>query len=68
MAAIGRKKRSGKGQQVPESAKAMAGHQLDRLADSSASSKEVGRRKKRLLEGPEELREIRERKRRSSTD
>jgi metal-responsive CopG/Arc/MetJ family transcriptional regulator len=36
----------------------LAGKQLDCLADTSASSDEQGRRKKRLLKGPEEFREI----------
>ncbi len=44
---------------VRSSAKQMAGEQIDRLEDASASGEEKGRRKQRLLEGPEEFHEIR---------
>jgi hypothetical protein len=42
-----------------ESASAMAGRAIDRLADTAASAKEQAIRKKRLLYGPKEFREIR---------
>ena len=60
MAAVSRKK---SGRKARKTAKVMAGDQLDLLQDRSASSKEIGRRKKRLLEGPEEFRAIRKRNR-----
>jgi hypothetical protein len=40
-------------------ADAMAGKQLDQLADQSASAEEQASRKGRLLKGPEEFREAR---------
>jgi len=43
-----------------ETSDRMAGTQLDRLADKSVSSGENASRKRRLLKGPEEFREIRE--------
>jgi hypothetical protein len=40
-------------------ANAMAANQLDRLADPSATAEEQATRKRRLLGGPEEFREVR---------
>jgi hypothetical protein len=40
-------------------ANAMAANQLDKLADPSASAEEQASRKRRLLTGPEEFREVR---------
>jgi hypothetical protein len=40
-------------------AQEIAGKQLDRLADQSASSEEQASRKRRLLKGPEEFRGLR---------
>ena len=37
----------------------MAGEQIDKLADSSATDEERDRRKRRLLKGPGEFRELR---------
>ena len=37
----------------------MAGHQIDKLADSSATDDERQQRKRRLLKGPKEFRDIR---------
>jgi hypothetical protein len=37
----------------------MAGEQIDKLADTSATDEERHRRKRRLLKGPGEFREIR---------
>jgi hypothetical protein len=37
----------------------MAGQELDRLGDSSASDEERRRRKRRLIKGPKEFRDIR---------
>src|SRR4051794_24917295 len=42
-----------------EKANAMAASELDRLADVSAPADEQARRKRRLLKGPEEFRNIR---------
>ena len=41
-------------------ARALAGKELDRLGDASATVEERQRRKRRLLKGPQEFREIRE--------
>src|SRR5262249_50022793 len=40
-------------------ARAMAGRQIDRLSDPSATEEERQRRKRRLLKGPKEFRDIR---------
>jgi hypothetical protein len=40
-------------------ASAMAGQQIDKLADSSVTDEERQRRKRRLLKGPTEFRDIR---------
>jgi Arc/MetJ-type ribon-helix-helix transcriptional regulator len=40
-------------------AQEMAGEQLDQLADQSATTAEQASRKRRLLKGPEEFREVR---------
>jgi len=48
-----------KRQKSYETATRMAGDQIDRLEDSSASSEEKVSRKKRLLKGPEEFRSAR---------
>jgi hypothetical protein len=37
----------------------MAGHQLDKLGDASATAEERKTRKQRLLKGPSEFRDIR---------
>jgi hypothetical protein len=37
----------------------MAGQQIDKLADSSATNEERQQRKRRLLKGPKEFRDIR---------
>src|SRR5262249_23088157 len=42
-----------------EKARAMAGQELDRLSDPSATEQERQRRKRRLLKGAEEVREVR---------
>ena len=42
-----------------ETASAMAGNQLDELADASASAEERATRKRRLLKGPEEFQSVR---------
>jgi len=44
-------------------AREMAGQALDRLIDSSASDEERHSRKRRLLKGPKEFRDIRDKKR-----
>jgi hypothetical protein len=38
----------------------MAGHEIDRLSDQSVAPEERARRKRRLLKGPRELRELRD--------
>jgi hypothetical protein len=40
-------------------ARAMAGRQIDRLSDPSATEEERQRRKRRLLKGPKEFRDLR---------
>jgi hypothetical protein len=40
-------------------ARAMAGQQIDRQSDPSATEEERQRRKRRLLKGPEEFRDVR---------
>ena len=40
-------------------AQAMAGQEIDRLSDPSATEKERQRRKRRLLKGPQEFRDVR---------
>ena len=42
-----------------EKARAMAGQEIDRLNDPSATEEEWQRRKRRLLKGPKEFRDIR---------
>jgi hypothetical protein len=42
-----------------ESASAMAGRAIDRLADTAAPAKEQASRRKRLLHGPKEFRKMR---------
>jgi hypothetical protein len=37
----------------------MAGREIDRLADQAATSEEQARRKRRLIKGPREFREMR---------
>lgn len=41
-----------------------AGKQIDRLSDQSASAKDQAKRKRRLLKGPEEFRDMRDKPRR----
>lgn len=48
-----------KGTGRKKSANELAGIRIDRFEDASATRVEKARRKKRLLEGPEEFREIR---------
>jgi hypothetical protein len=50
---------SRKGTGRKKSANEMAGIRIDRFEDASATRAEKARRKKRLLEGPEEFRKIR---------
>jgi hypothetical protein len=40
-------------------ARAMAGQEMDRLSDASATEDERQRRKRRLLKGPKEFRDVR---------
>jgi hypothetical protein len=40
-------------------ARAMAGREIDRLSDPSATDEERQRRKRRLLKGPKEFRDVR---------
>jgi hypothetical protein len=40
-------------------ARAMAGQEIDRLSDPSATEEERQRRKRRLLKGPKEFRDVR---------
>jgi hypothetical protein len=40
-------------------ARAMAGQEIDRLSDPSATKEERQRRKRRLLKGPKEFRDVR---------
>jgi hypothetical protein len=40
----------------------MAGEQIDRLADEAATSEEQASRKRRLLKGPQEFRDMRSRR------
>jgi hypothetical protein len=40
-------------------ARAMAGREIDRLSDPSATKDERQRRKRRLLKGPKEFRDVR---------
>src|SRR5262245_22080750 len=42
-----------------EKARTMAGQEIDRLSDPSATEEERQRRKRRLLKGPEEFRDVR---------
>jgi hypothetical protein len=42
-----------------EKAQAMAGQEIDRLSDPSATEEERQRRKRRLLKGPKEFRDVR---------
>ena len=42
-----------------EKARAMAGQEIDRLSDPSATEQERQRRKRRLLKGPKEFRDVR---------
>jgi len=42
-----------------EKARAMAGQEIDRLSDRSATEEERQRRKRRLLKGPKEFRDVR---------
>ena len=42
-----------------EKARAMAGQEIDRLIDPSATEEERQRRKRRLLKGPKEFRDVR---------
>ena len=42
-----------------EKARAMAGQEIDRLSDPSATEEERQRRKRRLLKGPKEFRDVR---------
>jgi Arc/MetJ-type ribon-helix-helix transcriptional regulator len=42
-----------------KSASDMAGHEIDKLADGGASDEEQASRKRRLLKGPKEFREMR---------
>jgi ribosomal protein S27E len=42
-----------------EKAQAMAGREIDRLSDPSATEEEQQRRKGRLLKGPKEFRDVR---------
>ena len=42
-----------------EKARAMAGQEIDRLSDPSATDEERQRRKRRLLKGPKEFRDVR---------
>ena len=44
-------------------AQAMAGQEIDRLSDPSATEEERQRRKRRLLKGPKELRDVRSNRR-----
>src|SRR5215470_4614077 len=41
-------------------ARAMAGREIDRLSDPSATEEERQRRKRRLLKGPKEFRDVRD--------
>jgi hypothetical protein len=40
----------------------MAGHAVDRLSDASATDEERQTRKRRLLKGPKEFRDIRDKR------
>ena len=55
----GPRKTSSKKTGRKKSANELAGIRIDRLEDASATRAEKARRKKRLLEGPEEFRKIR---------
>jgi len=48
-------------QKATRKASEMAGHQIDRLGDPSATSEERESRKQRLLKGPKEFRDLRAR-------
>jgi hypothetical protein len=48
------------GKRSASKARTIAAKEIDRLADQSAPVKEQQRRKRRLLKGPEEFRELRE--------
>jgi hypothetical protein len=59
---------AGKGRRSVEDtagASAMAGHAIDSLADASADGEEQALRKKRLLQGPAEFREMRSKERKA---
>jgi hypothetical protein len=46
-------------QQTAAKAKKLAAEQIDRMGDSAAPAEEQANRKRRLLKGPEEFREVR---------
>jgi hypothetical protein len=56
-------KQTGAGPKRAAKAQEMAGQALDRLIDPSASDDERHSRKRRLLKGPKEFRDIRDKKR-----
>src|SRR5262249_54266403 len=55
----GRAHRAGVRTDRAEKARAMAGQEIDRLSDPSATEEERQRRKRRLLKGPKEFRDVR---------
>ena len=55
----GAKKIAAPSQQTRAKAKKFAAEQIDRMGDSAAPAEEQASRKRRLLKGPEEFREVR---------
>jgi Arc/MetJ-type ribon-helix-helix transcriptional regulator len=55
----GAKKFAAPSQQTAAKAKKLAAEQIDRMGDSAAPAEEQASRKRRLLKGPEEFREVR---------
>jgi hypothetical protein len=55
----GAKKFAAPSQQTAAKAKKLAAEQIDRMGDSAAPVEEQASRKRRLLKGPEEFREVR---------
>ena len=55
----GRTRPAGRSEKTAAKAKELAGAQIDRMVDKSAPAEEQASRKRRLLKGPEEFREVR---------
>ena len=55
----GAKKFAAPSQETAAKAKKLAAEQIDRMGDSAAPAEEQASRKRRLLKGPEEFREVR---------